>query len=151
MGRDYHFDLTRPGVGLYGGAPFADAQPVLRLDIPVIQVRDLAPGESVGYGADWTATRPSRIATLAAGYADGVIRAMGAWAQVYHGETPCPLAGRVSMDLITVDITDLDADPDYLTLLNAYQGVDQLAEAAGTIGYEILTALGSRYSRRYID
>ena len=76
LGQDYHFDLTRPGIGLYGGLPFAEARPVVRLSLPVIQVRDVAPGESVGYGCTFTATRPTRIATVSAGYADGLIRAM---------------------------------------------------------------------------
>jgi alanine racemase len=149
LGPDYHFDLTRPGVGLYGGLPFAESEPVVRLDIPVIQLRDVEPGETVGYGNAWVAERRSRLATLSAGYADGLIRAMGGRARIYDGHTPCPLAGRVSMDLLTVDVTDLGHDPDYLTLICPEQGVDQLAEAAGTIGYEILTGLGTRYSRSY--
>lgn len=147
MGPDYHFDLTRPGIGLYGGLPFADADPVVRLDLPVIQTRELSPGETVGYGNSWTATRPSRIATLSAGYADGLIRAMSGKATLWDGDTPCPLVGRVSMDLLTVDVTDLAAVPDHLSLLNAHQTVDDLADAAGTIGYEILTSLGPRYKR----
>ncbi|MEX0281932.1 MAG: alanine racemase [Arenibacterium sp.] len=149
LGSDYHFDLTRPGVGLYGGMPFEDAVPVVRLDIPIIQLRDVREGESVGYGNAWTAERPTRLATLSAGYADGLIRAMGGNAQLFDRQTPCPLVGRVSMDLLTVDVSDLDQDPDYLTLICPEQSVDQVADAAGTIGYEILTSLGSRYSRSY--
>jgi len=149
QGPDFHFDLTRPGVGLYGGFPFADAAPVVLLDVPVIQVRDIAAGETVGYGNSFTATRPSRIATIAAGYADGLIRAMGDGLILYAGESPCPAVGRVSMDMITVDVTDLSRDPDYLTLLGPRQTVDTVAEAAGTIGYEILTSLGHRYQRSY--
>ena len=147
LGPDYHFDLTRPGVGLYGGLPFADAQPVVRLSLPVIQTRDLAPGETVGYGNTWEARRPARIATLSAGYADGLIRAMGGKARLWHGASPCPLAGRVSMDLLTVDITDLPGTPEALDILCEHQTVDDLADAAGTIGYEILTSLGPRYER----
>jgi len=151
LGADYHFDLCRPGIGLYGGSPFNDANAVVQLDIPVIQTRRVLKGETVGYGANWTAQRNSRIATIAAGYADGLIRAMGNGAvQLFAGETPCPLIGRVSMDLITVDVTDLDSVPDTLQLLNAKQTVDDLADAAGTIGYEILTSLGARYARQYI-
>jgi len=149
LGEAYHFDMTRPGIGLYGGRPFATALQPTDLSIPVIQCRDVATGESVGYGATWVASRPSRIATVQAGYADGLIRAMSNKALLYAGHTPCPLAGRVSMDLLTVDITDLDADPETLEILGPYQNVDALAEAAGTIGYEILTALGARYRRRY--
>ena len=149
LGEDFHFDLTRPGIGLYGGAPFGAARPVVRLSLPVIQTRALAPGESVGYGASWRAERPTRIATLAAGYADGLIRAMGGRARLWAGGRPCPLAGRVSMDLLTVDVTDLEEPPDSLDILCPEQGVDALAVAAGTIGYEILTSLGPRYKRVY--
>jgi alanine racemase len=147
LGPDYHFDLTRPGIGLYGGHPFDAAQPVVRLDLPVVQCRDLMEGEVVGYGNAWQAERPSRIATVSGGYADGLLRALSGRATFYHGDTPCPLVGRVSMDLITVDITDLGTDPDFLTLLGPAQGVDALARVAGTIGYEVLTSLGSRYTR----
>jgi len=149
LGPAWHFELTRPGIGLYGGLPFNEARPVVGLSLPVIQIRDVAPGEIVGYGGSWTATRPSRIATLSAGYADGLIRAMGGRARVFAGDTPCPLAGRVSMDLLTVDVTDLDAVPERLEVLGPHQGIDALAEAAGTIGHEVLTALGSRYARVY--
>jgi alanine racemase len=147
LGPDYHFDLTRPGIGLYGGLPFAEATPVVRLSLPVIQTRDLAPGETVGYGCSFTATRPTKIATVSAGYADGLIRAASNRATLWAGDAPCPLAGRVSMDLLTVDVTELDTVPDALDILGPHQGVDTLAEAAGTIGYEILTSLGPRYTR----
>lgn len=149
LGADYHFDLTRPGVGLYGGAPFADAYPVVSLEIPVIQIRDVEPGETVGYGCTWTAPAPSRIATLAAGYADGILRYLSGRATLWADDLPCPVVGRVSMDLLTVDVTHLPEVPDALELLGPYQGIDELAEAAGTIGYEILTGLGARYRRRY--
>lgn len=150
LGRDYHFDLCRPGIGLYGGQPFGDALPVVQLDLPVIQIRDLMPGETVGYGNTWTAPRQCRIATVAAGYADGLLRRMTDGAiQAYAGATPCPVVGRISMDLVTIDVTDLSEDPAVLTLLNEQQTVDTLADAAGTIGYEILTSLGARYARTY--
>lgn len=147
LGTGYHYDLVRPGVGLYGGQPFADARQVVTLDIPVIQIRDVAVGETVGYANAWTATRPSRIATISAGYADGLIRAMGARAQVFVGDVALPVVGRVSMDLITVDVTDLPEGPTQVQLLGPHRGVDDLAECAGTIGYEILTSLGARYAR----
>lgn len=149
LGSAYHFDMTRPGIGLYGGAPFAAATPVVRLSIPVIQVRAVSAGETVGYGCAWTAPEDGAIATVAAGYADGLIRAMGNRAMLYAQDVPCPLAGRVSMDLLTVDVSHLDAVPDTLDLLCPAQGVDRLADAAGTIGYEILTSLGDRYHRQY--
>jgi len=150
LGSDYHFDLARPGIGIYGGRPYTDARPVVTLDIPVIQCRDIAPGETVGYGCDFTAPRAMRIATVAAGYADGILRAMGPKTSLWDGDTPCPVTGRISMDLIGVDITDLGRDPSHLQLLGPHQGIDVLADNAGTIGYEILTSLGARYMRRYI-
>ncbi|MEM6897489.1 MAG: alanine racemase, partial [Pseudomonadota bacterium] len=150
LGRDYHFDLSRPGIGLYGGAPFTAAEPVVRLSLPVIQERAVAEGETVGYGNIWKAKRPSKIATVSAGYADGLIRAIGRSTVLYNGGQACPLVGRVSMDLITVDVTDLEATGAALDILCAEQGVDDLAIAAGTIGYEILTSLGPRYARDYV-
>lgn len=154
LGFDYHFDLTRPGVGLYGGAPFGDAKPVVRVSIPVIQTRIVEVGEAIGYAAFYRATRRTKVATIAAGYADGLIRQMGNHtnanrANLFAGDTPCPLIGRVSMDMITVDITDLDHTPTHLDILCDHQTVDDLADAAGTIGYEILTSLGGRYNRVY--
>jgi len=151
LGPAYHFDLCRPGIGLYGGKPFDDAHGVVQLDLPVIQVRPLKKGEVVGYGNAWQAERDARIATVSAGYADGLIRAMSDRAMLWHGDDPCPLVGRVSMDLITVDVTDLGFDPEALTILGPKQKVDQLADRAGTIGYEILTSLGGRYSRQYFS
>lgn len=148
LGPDYHFDLTRPGIGLYGGAPFTDATPVVRLSLPVVQVREVTPGETVGYGAIFRPTRPTRIATVSAGYADGLVRHMSNVAYLYDTNTKCKLAGRVSMDLLTVDITDLPHTPEALDILCPAQGVDALAEAADTIGYEILTSLGGRYRRQ---
>lgn len=149
LGPEYHFDLTRPGIGLYGGAPFSEAQPVAHISLPVIQTRMLEPGETVGYGNDWTAPVPTKLATVAAGYADGIHRSMGRALQLYAGDTPCPVRGRISMDLITVDITHLRDEPPALELLNHIQTVDTLADLAGSIGYEMLTAMGNRYLRRY--
>ncbi|MEO1538068.1 MAG: alanine racemase [Pseudomonadota bacterium] len=149
LGPEYHFNLTRPGIGLYGGLPFEEATPVVRLELPVIQTRIVRPFETVGYGNTWEATVESCIATVSAGYADGLIRAMGPQARIFAGDIPCPVAGRVSMDLITVDVTHLAEVPDALTILGHMQGIDALADAAGTIGYEILTSLGARYERTY--
>jgi alanine racemase len=150
LGSEYHFDMTRPGVGLYGGMPFADAQPVAYLDLPVIQVRDVEDGETVGYGNTWTAHRPSKIATVSGGYADGLIRALSGGATLWHGAQAVPLVGRVSMDLITADVTDLPELPGILSIISPDQTIDALAARAGTIGYEILTSLGARYQRRYM-
>jgi alanine racemase len=149
LGPRYHFDLTRPGVGLFGGLPFEAGQAAVTLSLPVIQTREVAAGEAVGYGCTWVAEVPSIIATVAAGYADGLPRTLSNAAMLWDGDTPCPLVGRVSMDLITVDITHLPEVPRSLDILGPHQTVDALAEAGGTIGYEILTGLGPRYQRRY--
>ncbi len=149
LGQDYHFDVTRPGIGLYGGHPYRDAFPVVQFDLPVVQLRDLDAGEVVGYGNAWQATRPTRLATVAAGYADGILRSLTDKATMWHGDQPCPVVGRISMDLLTVDVTDLGEDPVDLTLIGPHQTVDQLAAAAGTNGYEILTSLGPRLTRRF--
>ncbi|MFA5538296.1 MAG: alanine racemase [Gemmobacter sp.] len=150
LGAGYHFDLTRPGIGLYGGQPFAEARPAVRLSLPVIQIREIAAGEPVGYGNAWEAEIPSTIATVAAGYADGLHRRLGGGLRLWAGDTPCPAVGRVSMDLITVDVTHLEEIPPALDIIGPRQGVDDLAAVAGTIGYEMLTALGPRYGRRYV-
>ncbi|WP_095589093.1 alanine racemase [Actibacterium ureilyticum] len=150
LGADYHFDVTRPGIGLYGGLPYTDATPVARISLPVIQTREIADGETVGYGNSWTADGPARIATVAAGYADGLHRALSNNCTLYHEGTACPIAGRVSMDMIGVDITHLNGTPQMLDILCPEQGVDALAEAADTIGYEILTSLAARYRRTWL-
>jgi alanine racemase len=156
LGADFHLDLTRPGAALYGLNP-SPAQPrrmrpVVRLSAPILQIRDIQRGETVGYGASWTAQRPSRIATIGVGYADGLHRTLSNRGTAYFDDTPVPLVGRVSMDLAIFDVTDVPANPgDPLVLLDARRGADELADAAGTIGYEILTSLGRRYQRRYIN
>lgn len=149
LGPDFHFDVTRPGIGVYGGRPFGGAERVVQLSLPVVQTREVGPGEAVGYNCTWTAQGPSRIATIAAGYADGLPRTLSNRGTLFFEGIPCPIAGRVSMDLITVDITHLGHEPAELDILGPDQGPDDLADVAGTIGYEILTSLGSRYQRRH--
>ncbi|MFM7335296.1 MAG: alanine racemase [Tabrizicola sp.] len=149
LGPQYHFDLTRPGIGLYGGRPFETAEPVVRLPLPVIQTHEVPAGETVGYACAWEAEVPSVIATVQGGYADGLMRSLAGKAVLWDGDIPCPVVGRISMDLITVDITDLPEVPRALDIIGPNQGVDALAGIAGSIGYEILTSLGSRYTRRY--
>ena len=149
LGPEYHFDLTRPGIGIYGCSPMHNCLPVLKIDIPVIQIRDIKSGETVGYGNTWTSTSKKRIATISAGYADGIFRVAGQRTRLYFEEIGCPIVGRISMDLIGVDITGLNMDPDKLELINSLQTVDTIAQGAGTIGYEFLTSLGNRYNRKY--
>jgi alanine racemase len=149
LGEAYHFDLTRPGIGLYGGLPFEQARRVVTLSLPVVQLREVSLGETVGYANSWTAEGPTVVATVSGGYADGLLRSLSNNAVFWSGNVPCPLIGRVSMDLITVDVSHLPEMPETLDLIGPHQSPDDLAEAAGTIGYEILTSLGARYTRRY--
>lgn len=150
LGPDYHFDMIRPGIGLYGGLPFAAARPVVTLDLPVIQTRSIAAGETAGYSRAWTAARPSRIATVAGGYADGIPRSLAGRLTLFAGAAEVPVVGRISMDSMTVDVTDLPEVPAALTLIGAQRGIDAYAALNGSIGYEALTALGRRYVRTYI-
>ncbi|QJP13321.1 alanine racemase [Starkeya sp. ORNL1] len=159
-GPDFHFDLVRPGIALYGGrsrADMAPLRPVVTLELRVSQVRDVHAGETIGYGAAATASEPMRIAILAAGYADGIPRLAGSsdtrgGAEAIIAGRRCPLIGRISMDLMALDITALPEDAvkagDLATLLGRQIGVDELARHGETIGYEILTSLGRRYHRR---
>jgi alanine racemase len=158
LGPDYHFDLARPGAALYGVAPIAGApnpmKPVVRLQGKVIQVRAIDAGAVVGYGATWRAPSPRRIATVSVGYADGLLRSSSNRATAWFGDTPLPLIGIVSMDTITLDVSDLPANTlqqnSLIDLINERHTVDALAQEADTIGYEILTSLGGRYFRKYV-
>ena len=159
LGAEFASDLARPGAALYGVNPTPGRPnpmlPVVRLEAPVLQVRAIPAGTPVGYGATWVAARPSRVATVAAGYADGYLRALSGRAIASFQGQPVPLIGRVSMDLTTFDVTDLPGlrPGDALTLIGPGGGAgctpDEVAEHAGTIGYEILTSLGARYRRQY--
>src|SRR6195952_4651953 len=162
LGGQFHFELARPGAALYGINPTPEAdnpmQPVVELKARIVQIRNVERGESVGYGGTWTARRPTKLAIISAGYADGYFRAAGSTdgtrgAEVMIAGKRCPIVGRVSMDLMAVDITDL---PDktarrghLVTLIGDGITVDELAHHFGTIGYEVLTSLGSRYMRFY--
>jgi alanine racemase len=156
LGEEFRSDLARPGCALFGinptpGAPNPMRQ-VARVEAEVLQVREIAAGDTVGYGASWTAPSPRRIATVAAGYADGYLRSLsGRSLGILHG-CEAPLVGRVSMDLTTFDVTDIPAarPGDRLLLIGgAGNTPDDIAARCGTIGYEILTSLGRRYHRAY--
>jgi alanine racemase len=162
LGQSYHFSLVRPGVALYGGR-FSklvpnEMEPVVRLQARIAQIREVEKGDTLGYGAVYTAKRHTRVATLTAGYADGFFRRLGSsdeqegWA-VYFGDRRAPILGRISMDLMMADVTGI---PEALTapggmaeLIGDHIKLDDVADAAGTIGYEILTSLGHRYERVY--
>jgi alanine racemase len=156
LGADFRSALARPGCALYGCNPTPTARnpmrQVVRLEAEVLQVRAIAAGDTVGYGASWVAPGPRRIATVAAGYADGYLRALsGRSLGILHGRA-VPLVGRVSMDLTTFDVTEVPqaAPGDRLLLIGgAGNTPDDIAARAGTIGYEVLTALGARYHRHY--
>jgi alanine racemase len=157
LGPTASFDLTRPGLSLYGGAPWADRsiamEAVAILEAPILQVRDLAPGERVGYGADHVVTRPTRAATIAAGYADGFLRAGGGLGYGVLAGRRATILGRVSMDLMTLDVTDHGDDAHVgalVELLGPHALLDDQAEAAGTAAYELLVRLGPRSERRFI-
>jgi alanine racemase len=158
LGSDYHFDLVRPGAALYGVAPLAGQanplRPVIRLQAKVVQTRTIEPGTSVGYSHAWTARRRSRIATVAVGYADGYLRSLSNRGDAHFEGIRLPIVGKVSMDTITIDISDLPegrvGEGSLIDLADPRHGVDDIASRAGTIGYEILTSLGNRYSRAYL-
>jgi alanine racemase len=155
LGPAFGSDLARAGAALYGINPMP-GQPnpmrgVVRLSIRVLAVRDVPAGATVGYNATWTAARPSRIATAALGYADGFHRSLSGRGAAYFDGAPVPLVGRVSMDLTTFDVTDLPAvQPGcWLEVLGPHLPPDDVATAAGTNGYEVLTSLGRRFHRVY--
>jgi len=159
LGADYHFQLARPGIALYGGNPTPQAEnpmrPVVRLAARILQVRAIDAPQTVGYGATHRAAGPARIATVAAGYADGYLRSISDRGHAWVAGHRVPVVGRVSMDLLALDVTGIAPDAVrpglWAELLNDEQDVDALAREAGTISYEILTSLGARYHRLYKD
>lgn len=169
LGPDYHFDLARPGIALYGGNPCAGGsrtgdslagQPnpmrqTVQLLGRILQIRDVEPGMAVGYGGAHRIAAKGRVATVAAGYADGYLRSSGGQTHVYLGQTRLPVIGRVSMDLITVDVTAVPQDAarpgGFVEILGEQFTPNDAAQAAGTISYEFLTGLGNRYHRHYVN
>ncbi len=162
LGPDYHYDLVRPGIALYGGRALEGRpnpmQTVAYLSARILQVREVPAGETVGYGAIWKVDTPARIATIACGYADGFLRALShpsgpPGAVGYIGDYPVPVVGRVSMDLITVDVTGVPAAlacrGAWVEVMGSRVTVDDLTDRAGTIGYELLSRLSRRVHRIY--
>ena len=162
LGHAYHFDLVRPGIALYGGRAHEGKpnpmQTVVRLAAKILQIREVAPGMTVGYGATYKVQRLSRIATIAVGYADGFLRALSvatgeAGPVGYIGDYPVPIVGRVSMDFITADVTSVPPDlarrGAWVEVMGHRVTVDDLTDRAGTIGYELLSRLGQRVYRVY--
>ncbi|MDQ0454162.1 alanine racemase [Rhizobium paknamense] len=170
LGSDYHFDLTRPGIALYGGEAVKGVanpmRPVVTAEARILQIREAKKGQVVSYGASHALSRDSRLAIVAAGYADGYLRNLSghgvalrqtglAGAQGFIAGHKVPIVGRITMDMTIFDVTDLPPDAiqagDYIELFGTNMPVDDVARAAGTIGYELLTGLGLRYERRYLD
>lgn len=169
LGPDYHFDLTRPGIALYGGrAANRGDTPLLAVAIAearIMTIRQARAGETVSYGATVELSRDSRIAVCSIGYADGYLRSVSGsgvplrdvieiGASGWINGQAAPVLGRVTMDITAFDITDLPADSvsvgDFIELFGPNMPLDDVAHAAGTIGYELLTSLGNRYRRHYI-
>lgn len=158
LGPAYHFDLARPGCALYGINPTPDQpnpmQGTVRLDARVLQVRSVDTAMTVGYGATHRVAARGKIATIAVGYADGYARTLSGRGNVFVDGVPAPVVGRISMDLITVDISALPdgaaAPGSLVELIGPNRPVDTVAAEGGTIGYEILTSLGRRYHRVYV-
>jgi alanine racemase len=161
LGQNFHFDLVRPGIGIYGATPGPGVSVPMKVvataEARVLMVRSADAGSTVGYGATRRLMRPSRIAILGAGYADGYHRRTAApdsrpGPHVFLRGRPAPLLGRVSMDLIAVDVTDIPdvVRGDWAELFGPNVPVDEVAGFAGTVGYELLTGLGHRYDRRYV-
>ena len=153
LGPDYAFDIIRPGIGLYGGGPMDNDNPTLavvaRLEAPILQVRAVMKGETIGYGATFTASKAIKTATCAIGYADGFLRSASGKGYGWLKGKVCPILGRVSMDLVTLDVSAVkDARVgDAVEFLGAEVRLDAVAAAAETIPYEVLTNLGGRVRR----
>jgi alanine racemase len=154
----FHLDLVRPGAALYGVAPAVDRpnpmQPVIRLQASLLQVREVHPGEGVGYNHTWHADRVARIGTVSVGYADGFLRSLSNHSMLHIQGHPLPLIGRVSMDTVTVDASavppHLLAPGTLVDVIDSTHDINVLAQEAGTNAYEILTQLGPRYARHYL-
>lgn len=155
LGPGFGFDASRPGISLYGGGPqgrpHPGLKPVATFTAPVVQLRQVPAGESIGYGRGHVAEQPLTVAVCGAGYANGVLRSTSPQGRVFVSGTLRPILGRVSMDLLAVDVTGLDvAEGDLVELFGANHPVDDAATDAGTIAYELLTAVGAVAPRRYL-
>lgn len=156
LGEDYHFDLVRPGCGLYGIHPLSSGpNPMagtVTLKARIVQARSIDRTSTVGYGATYSVTPPANCVTVSVGYADGYLRSATTRGTVVINGEKCPVIGRVSMDSIIVDVTKLKTPAEeggWAEIIGPHQTVDEVAAQAGTIGYEILTSLGKRYKRNY--
>ncbi len=156
LGPEYHFGMVRPGISLYGGRPNQTGdnpmRPVVRLTAKILQIRDVDAQQTVGYGATHRFDGPARVATVAAGYADGYLRSLGGRGKAQIGDVIVPVIGRISMDLITLDVSALPTlrPGDDLELIGPTTPIDEVADRAGTISYEVIVRLGHRFAREYV-
>ena len=158
LGSSFHFDLLRPGAALYGVNPVPGQanpmEPVVGLQAPILQLREIDSPRSVGYGATHSVTKPTKIATISVGYADGYLRSLSNRGRCTVGRHNLPVIGRVSMDLMTLDASALPAKlakpGTMVEVISRHHPIDAVAQDAGTIAYEILTSLGARYTRIYL-
>lgn len=150
-----HFDMVRPGIALYGGNLSVGDNPmraVVQITLPIMQIKTISEGESVGYGAEFTANKETRIGIVFGGYADGLLRSLSSVGFAFCNGVKVPLIGRVSMDSMVFDLSEVgDTDLSCVELLGEEQSLDDVATSAGTIAYELLTSLGARYSRCYLE
>ena len=157
LGKDFHFDVARPGISIYGVNPTPNEKnpmtPVVTLKARIVQVRTTKKGETIGYGETYRTSNQTKIATAAIGYADGFSRSLSNNTCGYIDDKKVPLVGRISMDLITFDITSIPEGEgligQWIELIGKHRTVDQIANEVGTIGHEILTSLGQRFHREY--
>jgi len=158
LGNGFASDVARPGIALYGANPFVEGEnpmaPVVKLRARILKLHDVAPGETVGYGASFVAESPRRVATVGIGYADGYLRSLGNCGIAEVARLRVPVVGRVSMDLVCLDVTDVPradvAEGGWATMIGGSVSLEELAALAGTINYELLTSLGHRLERRYL-
>ena len=151
INNNYHFDLTRPGVALFGGIKNKNILNVVNIELPVLQIHYLNVGDGIGYGLTYYSKEKKKIATLAGGYADGLTRDFSNIGYLYHKKIPCPILGRISMDLVTVDITHLKEDPEKLTFIGTEQTINDLSDISNSISHEILINIGNRYTKKYLN
>lgn len=163
LGPDYHFDMIRPGIGLYGAGPFGEAidtlEPVVGLRAQILQIRDVQTGQTIGYGQGFVAKKPMTIATVGIGYADGLLRSGSGRARFFIDGLPCPVVGRISMDVLALDIGAIMTSNgakkgarcgDWVEILGPHHPIDEMAKAFGTIPHEVLTALKPRGVVEYL-
>ncbi len=150
LNKNFHFDLIRLGIGAYGGIKTPNLQSVLQIKAPIIQINTIKRGMGIGYNLTFKARETMKIATIPTGYGDGISRLLSNRGFLFFKNTQCPIVGRISMDLITVDISHLKNEPSYLNFFSNEYDISDMAKQTSTISHEILVGLGNRYKRKYI-